>query len=277
MQKIKFFSDHFAFLKLIGEKIPEPDYFAPWILWSIFAGAGIGGFLFLVIIWIVCYYYTRRKMKLKHSLLMNQSQETAGTTAGSIGPLYDPVKLSNRNSTDSDRMQNSPNTKYQRIPNNEEDGIPVTKSPTKSRQLLNIQEIPEESTDSKISSQSAVATKFRSEITPSPVAGMKKRSIGVQLHSPASWSRKPPSASTATPSVSRASPNLSFAEIEQDFEYDYYEPPLAGSYFNPDAWNAELNIDDILAKSELMQPKSGDESSPNSNSVSVQAGEFFQK
>lgn len=103
-----------------------------------------------------------------------------------------------------------------------------------------------------------------SVISPSPVAKVKPkklRSIGVQLNSPAlSLHRSIVKPGVSTTSLGRSncdSPSPSWAGTDQDFEYDYYEPNVPGSFLIPPnnsiSWvDEDINIDDILVGSELL-------------------------
>ena len=79
-------------------------------------------------------------------------------------------------------------------------------------------------------------------------------------------------------SAGRQSPPLSLAGTEQDFEYDYYEPNVPGSFLQPTDWggdlSSEIDIDQIIGDSELMntprQPRrSHDDRSGHSSASSV--------
>uniref|UniRef100_A0A914W054 THSD1 third Ig-like domain-containing protein n=1 Tax=Plectus sambesii TaxID=2011161 RepID=A0A914W054_9BILA len=61
------------------------------------------------------------------------------------------------------------------------------------------------------------------------------------------------------------------AQSEQDFEYDYYEPGLPGSFLRPPShlFSSEIDIDQIIGDSELMRPPTVGQSSESVAKCSV--------
>lgn len=118
-----------------------------------------------------------------------------------------------------------------------------------------------------------------SSVSPPPLSHLLRHTHSLQstpslMHGPAS--RHTSMYSSSQPNSARhrdlLDSSLSLtAQSEQDFEYDYYEPGLPGSFLRPPShlFSSEIDIDQIIGDSDLMRPPAVGRSSESVAKCSV--------